>query len=453
MSKLRAYLEHQGDRIVAVCAAHRVPVNCTGGTVGPRHIRFFISPAPHVRFANIKRLADDLAVALRVPTLEITHSTEGIAIEIANPDPFSVRLRPLLNAIAEGGPCPQSTALFGMTDDGTPLLARLAAPDVAHVLVAGTTGSGKSMLLRAIAASLAFWHRADLLKLLILDPSGQTFRAFGGLPHLARPPISAPGEMLEALRSLVFLMEQRDRRGESLPRIIVIVDELADLVMQVAGAEELLTRLVQRARKSGIHLVAATQRPSAAILSGLMRANFPLRLVGKVVSADDAKIAAGRGGTNAQNLVGRGDFICVSGTESRHFQAPYVTDEDIQTLLNTRLLDLHVERARVDTPILEGHANVLPPVAVEDADAEELPRVQDAIDRLRPKWSEIQAGLEQGRISKSALVRSLWGKDKTYAGSFKRWLDSALESLATSTSTSTTSSTTYFASDVKGIAA
>ena len=324
---MRPYLEYQADRVEAVLAAHRAPGRVTGGTVGPRMIRFFLNPAPHIRYAAIKRLADDLALAMKVPTLSVDRGKEGVILEFAHPNPRSVEL---LNLLPEALPIPVATALLGLTDDGAPLLARLSAPEVAHVLVSGTTGSGKSALLRTIAASLVLTHRSDVVQLLCIDPKARAFRAFDGVPHLSRPSIVDIPEAMEALHSLIRVMDFRDRRGElpasgsmdqaeagnSVYRIIVFIDELADLVMQ-GGKEftDVLTRLVQRGRQAGIHIIAATQHPSSAILSSLMRANFPLRLVGRVVSANDAKIASGRAGTNAHLLNGRGDFLAVAGGE------------------------------------------------------------------------------------------------------------------------------------------
>ena len=351
---IRPYLEYQADRVEAVLAAHRTPARVTGGTVGPRLIRFFLNPAPHIRFAAIRNLADDLALALRVPTLRIDRGKEGVVLEFSNPNPRAVTLLALLPEVT---PLPAATAVLGLTDDGVPLLARLSSPQVAHVLIAGTTGSGKSALLRTMAASLVLGHAAEGLRLVCLDPKGRTFQGLVGAPHLARAPVTEGAEMLEVLRSLVRTMEHRDRLGERppgpgdgreaaprivvprivvprivVPRIVVFIDELADLVMLGDKVvTEALTRLVQRGREAGVHVVAATQHPSAAILSGVMRANFPLRLVGKVVSADDARVASGRAGTNAHLLNGRGDFLAVSGGDAPlRFQVGYIGDKELR---------------------------------------------------------------------------------------------------------------------------
>jgi S-DNA-T family DNA segregation ATPase FtsK/SpoIIIE len=330
---IRPYLEYQADRVEAVLAAHRAPGRVTRGTVGPRLIRFVLNPAPHIRFAAIKRLADDLALAMRVPNLSISREQDGIVLEFCNPDPHPVTLLGLLPEVL---PLPVSAAVLGLTDEGLPLLARLAAPEVTHILIAGTTGSGKSVLMQSIAASLVLTHSPQVVRMLCIDPKGHTFQEFKDVPHLTRPPVTTGAEAQEALRSVVRTMEVRDRRGERpvtrqqealgygiVPRVVVFIDELADLIMQGdAPVTESITRLVQRGRQAGVHVVAATQHPSSSILSSVIRANFPLRLIGKVVSATDARVASGRGGTDAHLLEGRGDFLAVSGGDTPiRFQA------------------------------------------------------------------------------------------------------------------------------------
>jgi S-DNA-T family DNA segregation ATPase FtsK/SpoIIIE len=327
-------LNMQADRIEAVLNAHRAPGRITGGIVGPRHIRFFVNPAPHIRFASIKRLADDLALALRVPHLSVGRSTQGIILSFNNPQPQKVKLKTLIEQVV---PVPASTLVLGLSDDGVPLLARLSSPEVAHILISGTTGSGKSVLLQCMATSLIQTHSPAVIRLLCIDPKGRTFAPLSNTPHMARNPIASAAEAQEAIQSLCRTMELRDQRRETpserpgTPWIIVFIDELADLIMQGGKPTvDMLTRLAQRGREAGIHLVAATQHPSSTILSSLMRANFPLRLVGKVTSAQDARVASGRAGTNAHCLGGRGDFIAVSGgDEPLRFQVPNITREDL----------------------------------------------------------------------------------------------------------------------------
>lgn len=332
MKDLRTHLEYQADRVEAVLAAHRTPVRVCGGTVGPRLIRFFLTLAPQVRLSNLTALTNEVALALQVQAVTIKRGQDGVILEFPNPDPQTVKLLPLLREVQ---PLPMGALLLGMQADGVPLLARLQSPDVAHILIAGTTGSGKSVLLRSIAASLMLNNDPANLSILAIDPKGRTFPAGFTCRHLLRGHvITDPQTAKEALASVVKLMEVRDKRRESVPLIVVLIDELADLVMTGDGIETHLVRIAQRGREAGIHLVAATQRPSAAVLSGLMRANFPLRLVGRVISPEDARIAAGRGGTAADKLSGRGDFLAVGGDMLR-FQVAYLDAAELQAQVMT----------------------------------------------------------------------------------------------------------------------
>jgi S-DNA-T family DNA segregation ATPase FtsK/SpoIIIE len=155
---MRQLLEYQADRIEAVFAHHKVPARVTGGTVTPRWIRYQVVPALGVRIASITGLAEELAAALDVPHVRVARQGAAIAVEVPRDDPQPVRLMPLLRGLRN---VPPVTAVLGIADDGVPILIRLPSPDVAHILVAGTTGSGKTALLRAMVLSLAYLNEAD----------------------------------------------------------------------------------------------------------------------------------------------------------------------------------------------------------------------------------------------------------------------------------------------------
>lgn len=416
MRSLRPYLESQADRVEAVLSAHKTPGRVTGGSAGPRVIRFDVQLAPHIRLAQIAALADDLAMALQVKSVKISTGSYGAALEFPNPKPQTVTLMALLN---EFGTRPAATCVLGMSADGIPLSARLSSPDVAHILIAGTTGSGKSVLLRTIAASLILSNSPAALSLLAIDPKGRLFPKRFTCPHLLRGRVLQDGpEALEALLSLTRFMDIRSKRGESLPRIAVVIDELADLVMTASeGVERALIRIAQRGRETGIHLVCATQRPSAAILSGLMRANFPLRLVGRCVSPEDSRIAAGRGGVGADKLTGRGDFVAVTGGEILRFQAAYIARDALLSLpLPTALPALELPTA-TDDGNSDGGA-----LAVDDLDV--------LTARLAPWWE--RHGARYG--AKSGALRFLFGDDAPTGGYYWDMTQAAIDRL-TSTST------------------
>jgi S-DNA-T family DNA segregation ATPase FtsK/SpoIIIE len=344
---MRKKLEFIADRIEAVLSLHKVPARVTGGTVTPRWVRFQVLPAVGAKISKIRNLSDELAAALDVAECRVSRRGAAVAVEIPRDDPQPVRLIPLYNQLTSqptGQPAnhssiPPMTAILGLAEDGAPLLIRLPSPDVAHILVAGTTGSGKTMLLQTMILSLAMTNPAVFLSsangsglsMVLIDPKGHAFGLFEDLPHLARGVIQDAEEMAEALQSLVRLME---RRNSPSPRVVVVIDELADLLMMGGKAvQEPLTRLTQRGREAGIHVVAATQKPTSAVLGPLVKANFPVRLVGRVTSTEEARTASGWSGTGAERLLGRGDFIAVAEGRVTRFQVAHVSPTEIRDVV------------------------------------------------------------------------------------------------------------------------
>jgi len=186
--------------------------------------------------------------------------------------------------------------------------------------------------MQTMIMSLALLHHRRQVQFVLIDPKSRVFEAMSGLPHLLRPIVTQADQAVQVLNDMVNLMEQRDQSRVTDPRIVIAIDELADLV-QTGGQAILdnLGRLVQRGREAGIHVIGATQKPSSAILGPLIKANFPVRLVGHVVSAEDARVAAGVGGTNAEKLTGRGDFVAVYGPGLIRFQAAYISANEIES--------------------------------------------------------------------------------------------------------------------------
>jgi S-DNA-T family DNA segregation ATPase FtsK/SpoIIIE len=342
----RQILEFQSDRIEAVLARHKVSARVTGGLVSPRWIQFQVLPALGARVNQIKGLAEELALALNSDTCRVSRQGGLVAVEIPRADPQVVRLLPLQCRLAEQGTSnggtpagiPFGTAVLGLAEDGAPLLVRLPSPQVSHILIAGTTGSGKSALAQTIITSLALNHRPSQLGFVLIDPKRRAFGPLAGLPHLLRPVLSEPDVVEETLERLVELMLGRDREGRQPAcagqngeaRVVVVIDELADLLMATGkGTQKALTRLSQRGREAGIHLVACTQKPASQVVGSLAKANFPVRLVGRVTSPEDAKVATGYAGTGAERLCGPGDFIAVTGGQVTRFQAAYVSPQEM----------------------------------------------------------------------------------------------------------------------------
>lgn len=324
-------LDLQANRIEAVLATHRVPTRVIGGIVTPRLIRFHLSPSPGVRLRRLLGLSEEVALALDVPGCRIAREKGTLALEVprAHPAPVS-----LLAVCARLERIPASAAVIGLDERGTPLLLALSSPDVAHVLIAGATGSGKTVLLRSILTSLAMHSHLGDVQFVLIDPKRRGFAPFTGLPHLLWPVLSEPGEVAERLTWLSGEMLRRDREGITAPRLVVAIDELAEVLRADGGeAAEALTRLTQRGREAGIHVIAATQKPTSALLGPLMKANFPVRLVGSVASPDDARVAAGLPGTQAERLLGRGDFLLVVRGQFCRFQAAHVGPDEIREVV------------------------------------------------------------------------------------------------------------------------
>lgn len=320
-------LEMQADRIEAVLARHRVQARVEGGTVTPRFIRFRLVADGSTRVNKITALADEIAMELDRREARVYREGAAIQVEVPRTQPAPVRLLPLCDGL--GAP-PPLTAVLGIEQDGTPLLLRLPAPNVAHVLVVGTTGSGKTALARSLLVSLAMYNRQSQIQLVLIDPKGRGFGPLRRLPHTLGSVASTPEEAADRLRWLVEEMERRDHAGDNRPALVVGIDELADLLMTGgAPVETLLTRLSQRGREAGIHLVACTQKPTAEVLGGAMKANFPVRLVGAVASRDEARYASGITESGAEKLEGKGDFLLIAKGESIRFQAAWLGPEDL----------------------------------------------------------------------------------------------------------------------------
>ncbi len=331
---MRHVLDAQADRIELVLASHRVPVQVRGGRVTPVAVKFEVLTPLGTKVGKIAGLAEELALALDVPYVRVQRRGGYVELEVPRKERPRVSLERLLTRV---GRPPRVTALLGLDDEGVPLLLRLDSPDVAHVLVAGTTGSGKTMLMRVMGLTLARWNRQAHVQLVLLDPKARGLAPLGGLPHVwGGGVIREMDAIVDTLERLVVLMERRDRQGVSWPRMVVLVDELAEVV-GVGGKRAVLalTRLVQRGREAGVHVVAATQKPAASVLGGVMKGNFPVRVVGRVASAEDARVAAGVGGTGAERLRGRGEFLLVAGAEVVRFQAAHVQERALGALVKS----------------------------------------------------------------------------------------------------------------------
>ena len=326
----RATFEMQADRIEAVLASHKIQAQVSGGQVNPRYVRFNLMTGVGVRLKRIVNLSEEIALALGVAKCRIRRNNGNLQVEVPLRHSAIVQFS---NVMKRGQRIPACSALLGVDEQGHPLFVRLPSPEVAHILVAGTTGCGKTMLLRSMILSLALTNRRSSLQIVLVDPKMRGFAALARLPHLLWPIVHSAQETTSMLERLVAEMLRRDEESRSEPRVVVVIDELADLAQE--GGQRcvaMLTRLAQRGREAGIHLIAGTQKPTSQVVGSLFKSNFPVRLVGRVTSAEDALIAAGIGGTAAEKLLGRGDFLAVASGDLIHFQGPFVSDQELQHL-------------------------------------------------------------------------------------------------------------------------
>ncbi len=311
-----------------------------------------------VRVNRITRLADDLALALSAPSIRVEAPVPGqpiVGIEVPNSDTRIVALRGLIESdefrrMAEEGGLPIA---LGRDVRGNPVITDLTR--MPHVLIAGATGSGKSVCINTIISSLLMQKSPEEVRLILVDPKRVELTNYGAAPHLAfSHVVTEPEEVVSVLGVVVAEMERRYRRLESfkarnivaynalptidkrMPYWVVVLDELADMMMAAAAeVESQLVRLAQLARAVGIHLVVATQRPSVDVVTGLIKANFPTRIAFATTSQTDARVIMDRAG--AEKLMGRGDMLLMSSDtiKPRRVQGAFVSDAEIERLLES----------------------------------------------------------------------------------------------------------------------
>jgi len=309
-----------------------------------------------VKVSRIKALADDLALALEAKTLRVEAPIPGkglIGIEVPNPEISLVALREVMESEAFTGMDSPLRLCLGQDVSGHPAIADLTA--MPHLLIAGTTGSGKSVCINAIIAALLLQNTPDDLKFLMVDPKRVELIGYNGIPHLRSKVVVDMERVASVLQWVLREMDGRYRRfsnarathirdyneriapslGEKrLPYIVVVVDELADLMMMAPlETERSLCRIAQMARATGIHLVIATQRPSVDVVTGLIKANFPARIAFNVASSVDSRVILDVPG--AEQLLGRGDmlFLAPDAPTPLRLQGAFVSDEELRRLV------------------------------------------------------------------------------------------------------------------------
>ncbi len=313
--------------------------------VGPTVTQYTLKPASGVKLTKITGLEHNLALALAAPAIRVEAPIPGkgaVGVELPNKAIAQVRLRQLMETPEVQDATSPLTLILGQDVGGQPAVADLSV--MPHLLIAGATGAGKSVMINSLITSLLYRNSPAQLKLILVDPKRVELNLYNDIPHLLTPVIVEPEKTISALKWAVAEMERRlklfaevgkrnileyntVKNDESMPYIVIVIDEMADLMMLAAGdVEALIVRLAQLARAAGIHLVLATQRPSVNVITGLIKANIPARIAFRVASNVDSRTILDQGG--AEKLLGGGDMMFASADtpKPRRIQGAY-TDE------------------------------------------------------------------------------------------------------------------------------
>ena len=367
-------LQRYADKIVEKLAEYHIQGEVVQICPGPIITRFEFKPAPGTKVAKISSLSDDLMMALEITSIRILAPIPGkgvVGIEIPNEKRNMIYLKEIIGSPQFTNSKSLLTIALGKDSEGEPVVSDLAK--MPHFLVAGSTGSGKSVAINTMICSLLFNASPDDVKLILVDPKMLELSIYEGIPHLLVPPITTPNETAAALDWACNEMDERYRKLASfgvrniagyneqlkhptlpsaleciqevdengapkyqhMPYIVIVVDEFADLMM-TAGKEieKSIARLAQKARAAGIHIILATQRPSTNVITGVIKANFPTRLAFRVFSYIDSRTILDQ--TGAENLLGMGDSLFLPPNTGilQRVHGAFVSDEEVQSIVS-----------------------------------------------------------------------------------------------------------------------
>ncbi|WP_296644907.1 FtsK/SpoIIIE family DNA translocase [Romboutsia sp. 13368] len=321
-------------------------------TVGPTITRYEIQPSPGVKVSKIVNLTDDIALSLAAKSIRMEAPIPGksaIGIEVPNETPLMVGLRDVFESEEfKKFDSPLAMAL-GKDISGKPIIGDIGK--MPHLLIAGSTGSGKSVCVNTLISSILYKAKPDEVKLLLIDPKVVELANYNGIPHLLIPVVTDPKKAANALNWAVVEMNKRykmfaengvkditsynEKCEEKLPKIVIIIDELADLMMASANdVEDYICRLAQMARAAGMHLIVATQRPSVDVITGVIKANIPSRIAFAVSSQTDSRTILDMGG--AEKLLGKGDmlFYPLGASKPVRIQGAFISENESQNIID-----------------------------------------------------------------------------------------------------------------------
>jgi DNA segregation ATPase FtsK/SpoIIIE-like protein len=366
--RLQYRLELQARQIEEVFTRYQVDAYVAGGDVDAQAIRFDLQAQLQSGWERLQGLKRDLAQALGVSKLRLEPQPDGWRLTVSRDNDHPVDLLELMEANRH---LPRLTAVLGIAESGQPVLIDLAEPGMSHILVAGRAAAGKSCLLRSTAVSLALNNRQANLQLLVINPderiTGRVQRPvlapLDYLPHMLAPVISQLEDISTGLHYLQDEIAYREEQRSRTPTILVLVDDLHHLLEQ--GGQAILvplTRLIQRGDRVGVHMMLSYREGSGPALPAMLRSHFAVRLVGWMDNALQARSATGLVDSQADYLLGRGDFLAVSRGETVHFQAAYINNYDLHHTIDSLY-------RQASPPVVAQSAPVRPGFAAEGAGA------------------------------------------------------------------------------------
>jgi DNA segregation ATPase FtsK/SpoIIIE, S-DNA-T family len=456
-----AQLDRLGQSLLETLRTFKVEGQISGRTTGPVVTQFEVVPGAGVKAGRIVALADDLAMSMRAPSIRVAPipGKGAVGVEVPNPTARMVTLREMLESVEwerARGRAALPIAL-GRDLEGKPIVADLAK--MPHLLIAGATGTGKSVTINTVITSLIYRHPPRELRLLMVDPKMVELTMYNALPHLRHKVVTNNHDAASMLKWAVFEMNRRyellqangarnladfNRKVEEgkplrnpsrpkptlvtisteapdtppepsaeenytegvLPMIVIVIDELADLMMTVqAEVETPLAMLAQKARAIGIHLLLATQRPSVNVITGLIKANFPSRIAFRVASKVDSRTILDQNGAEA--LLGNGDmlFLPPGKSEPMRLQGAYISTDDTEKVMNWYVTRREARRAALQRPAAE--TDILEVMRAQEAEGEGGPGDQEAGERDALFRDAAEACIQNQGGSTSLLQRRL----------------------------------------------
>ncbi len=408
-------LKENAAKLVEIFASFGIEVKVTNITRGSSITRYEVVPAPGIKVNRITTLDQDIALRLPANNVRIEVLPGYVGVEVSNDSVSAVYMRGLLETPEFKNHKSKLAVAVGRDINGNVVVMDIAKTP--HLLIAGATGSGKSVCINTIITSILYKAKPEEVKLVMVDPKVVELGMYNGIPHLLVPIVTDPRKAAGALCWAVKEMEERyqkfaeksvrdlegynkklleeDANAQILPQVVIIIDELADLMMVAPGeVQDYICRLAQKARAAGMHLVLATQRPSVDVITGIIKANIPSRISFAVSSAVDSRTIIDAGG--AEKLMGKGDMLMMLAGMSKlnRVQGAFVSDSDVENLVNFVKEQAAADYNHDILKTIEGNAAEAPS---DDGGAEE--------DELFEEAANI--AFELGQVSASMLQRRL----------------------------------------------